>query len=95
MNYSAVALVLVCAYLWYANSLQNEIGIIKKLLVVIYESVDAKFNVLMQDIHRYHETVLQSISRLHNMTKHSVDLILVNSKKIDIINGKIDKILEK
>ncbi|AAZ38176.1 GP16 [Agrotis segetum nucleopolyhedrovirus A] len=94
MNYSALALVLLAAYLWHANSLQNEMTMIKKLLVVIYESIQARFEDISTNLAQYHETVLNNLSKLHNMTKHSVDLILVNSKKIDVINNKIDTLLE-
>lgn len=94
MNYSAIAVVALLAYMWHTNGLNNEISTIKKLLVVIYESVQAKFDSISNDLVQYHTTVLTSLSKLHNMTKHSVDLILVNSRKIDVINNKIDALLE-
>jgi hypothetical protein len=94
MNYSTVALVLVAAYLWHANSLGNEIAVIKKLLVVIYESVEAKFDSMSKEMGIFHTSVMETMSRLHNMTRHSIDLILINSKKIDVINGKIDTLLQ-
>jgi hypothetical protein len=94
MNYSAVALVILAAYLWHANSLHNEIGIIKKLLVVIYDTIELKLSAVSQEMSTFHGTVMQSISRLQNMTKHSIDLVLVNSAKIDVINNKIDTLLQ-
>ncbi|AIZ48569.1 gp16 [Agrotis segetum nucleopolyhedrovirus B] len=94
MNYSAVALVLLAAYLWHANSLHNEFNVIKKLLVVIFESVQARFDTITMNLAEYHESVLTSLSKLHNMTKYSVDLVLVNSKKIDVINNKIDILIK-
>nr|QNH90485.1 gp16 [Mamestra configurata nucleopolyhedrovirus A] len=93
MNYSTVILLVVAAYLWHANSLHNEIAVIKKLLVVIYESVEAKFNNISQEMSTFHTSVMTTMTRLHNMTRHSIDLILVNSRKIDDINGKIDTLL--
>ncbi|ACI28716.1 GP16 [Agrotis ipsilon multiple nucleopolyhedrovirus] len=94
MNYSAVALVLLAAYLWHANSLHNELNVIKKLLVVIFENAQARFDAITANLAEYHESVLTSLAKLHNMTKYSVDLVLVNSKKIDVINNKIDSLLE-
>ncbi|WBB27260.1 GP16 [Mythimna sequax nucleopolyhedrovirus] len=93
MNYSTVILLVVAAYLWHTNSLHSEIAVIKKLLVVIYESVEAKFNNISQEMSVFHTSVMTTMTRLHNMTRHSIDLILVNSKKIDDINGKIDTLL--
>lgn len=94
MNYSALALMLLAGYLWYANSLHNEIIVIKKLLLLIYESVQANFDSITTNLAQYQETVLTRLSKLQNMTTHSVDLILINSKKIDVINDKIDTLLE-
>ncbi|QNV47853.1 glycoprotein 16 [Alphabaculovirus altersperidaniae] len=94
MNYSAIALVLLTTYLWYANSMTGEIAIVKKLLLLIYEKLQANFDNVTSVMTEYHDSVMLNLSKLHNMTKHSVDLILINSKKIDVINNKIDTLLE-
>ncbi|QAT90296.1 GP16 [Spodoptera exempta nucleopolyhedrovirus] len=95
MNYSAAALILLTTYLWYANSLQNEIGIIKKFLFVIYETMEQKFDQVINVLNEYHEDVMTGLDKIQNMTKHSIDLILINSKKIDVINNKIDTLMNK
>ncbi|QEI03499.1 GP16 [Spodoptera cosmioides nucleopolyhedrovirus] len=94
MNYYAATLVLLTAYMWYANSMSNEIAIVKKLLLIIYETIQTNFENLTNVMTHYHDSVMLNLSKLHNMTKHSVDLILINSKKIDVINSKIDTLLE-
>jgi phage-related protein len=94
MNYYAATLVVLVTYLWYANSMSNEIAIVKKLLLLIYETIQSNFENLTNVMTEYHESVMSNLSKLHNMTKHSVDLILINSKKIDVINNKIDTLLE-
>lgn len=95
MNYSAAALILLTTYLWYANSLQNEIGFIKKFLFVIYETMEQKFDQVINVLNEYHEDVMTGLDKIQNMTKHSIDLILINSKKIDVINNKIDTLMNK
>ncbi|AXU41610.1 GP16 [Spodoptera eridania nucleopolyhedrovirus] len=94
MNYYAVTLIALTTYVWYANSMTNEIAIVKKLLLLIYETLQTNFENITNVMTEYHDSVMLNLSKLHNMTKHSVDLILVNSKKIDVINNKIDTLLE-
>ncbi|AYN44968.1 gp16 [Alphabaculovirus alterspexiguae] len=95
MNYSAVALILLTTYLWYANSLQNEFQVIKKFLIIIYETMESKFDQIINLLNEYHENVLTGLDKIQNMTKHSIDLILINSNKIDVINNKIDSLVNK
>ena len=94
MNYFATTLVVLAAYLWYANSINNEFAIVKKLLVLIYETIQENFQHVTKIMSKYHDDVIINLSKLHNMTKHSIDLILINSKKIDVINDKIDSLLQ-
>nr|QED39926.1 GP16 [Spodoptera frugiperda multiple nucleopolyhedrovirus] len=94
MNFSGAALVLLAAYLWYANSMANEINLVKKFLLLIYETTKTKFDDVTKLMSDYHETIVQNLEKLHNMTKHSIDLIVINSRKIDVINGKIDSLLD-
>ncbi|UJZ88979.1 gp16 [Erannis ankeraria nucleopolyhedrovirus] len=95
MNYSMVALVLLVGYMIHSGSLMNEIQAIKQLLVVTYEMIESKFANLTNDLFLIKNETMMLFEHLQNSSKHSIELILNNSNKIDVINNKIDVILNR
>ncbi|AHH82697.1 GP16 [Buzura suppressaria nucleopolyhedrovirus] len=95
MNYSAVALILLVAYMWHAGSLMREIYAIKELLVAIYEMIENKFYSLSEDLASFKNQSVVMLELLHNNTRHTIDLVVNNSQKLDMVNTKIDVILNR
>ncbi|ADB84451.1 Gp16 [Apocheima cinerarium nucleopolyhedrovirus] len=95
MNYSTVALVLLVGYMIHSGSLMNEIQAIKQLLVITYEMIESKFANLTNDLFLIKNETMMLFEHLQNSSKHSIKLILNNSNKIDVINNKIDVILNR
>ncbi|QYC92778.1 GP16 [Trabala vishnou gigantina nucleopolyhedrovirus] len=92
MNVYAIMLCLLAAYLWQAGSLTSEIKIIKRLLVTLYDIIESKTNQLTDDMFAFKNELVQLVNRLHNNT---VELIMNNTNKIDMISDKIDVLLTR
>ncbi|ACO53588.1 gp16 [Euproctis pseudoconspersa nucleopolyhedrovirus] len=95
MNYSAALLVAVVVYLWYADSLVQEIATIKRLLVAVYDVMLVKFDSIATQLHDFQNATTQMLNSLHNSTAHTINLVIENGKKIDVINKKIDYIINR
>lgn len=95
MNYSAVALILLVAYMWHAGSLMREIYTIKQLLMTIYEMIENKFHSLGEELTSFRNQSTAIFQQLQNNTKYTIDLVVNNSRKLDILNTKIDVILNR
>lgn len=93
MNYSTVALVLLMGYMWHANSMSQEIAIIKRLSISIYELLQERFEIIVVDLNALREQSNEFFNLLHNETSHIINMVTNNSKKIDTIDNKIDLIL--
>ncbi|AKN80607.1 GP16 [Perigonia lusca single nucleopolyhedrovirus] len=93
MNYSAVALILLLAYMWQSGSLLHEIETVKRLLVLVYEMIEFKFNVIFDELTSIRNETIFYLDRLQNTTKQTLELVYNNGRNIDKINTKIDTLL--
>lgn len=94
MNYSLTALILLLAYMWHSGTLLQEVAIIKRLLVATYEIVQVKFDTIINDLHQAQRDIIKYVDNVHNTTLSTFSLVVDNSKKIDVLNDKIDIILQ-
>ncbi|QWO71664.1 GP16 [Orgyia pseudotsugata single capsid nuclopolyhedrovirus] len=95
MNYSAVILVALIAYMWHSGSLFNEMQIVKKLLIATYEMIERQFGGIAAELMTIKDETGRMLSHLHNATKHTIDLVTDNGRKIDTLNIKVDAILNE
>ncbi|QHB21807.1 gp16 [Artaxa digramma nucleopolyhedrovirus] len=95
MNYSAALLILFTVYMWHAGSLAHEIATIKKLLLAVYDAMLVKFDSLATQLYDFQNVTAQMLNALQNSTAHTINLVIENGKKIDVINKKIDYIINR
>ncbi|AAY84064.1 GP16 [Chrysodeixis chalcites nucleopolyhedrovirus] len=95
MNYSALALVLLLAYLWQTGSIAYELAAIKKLLTFIYRAIEDRFDSIVYDMAKFRNDTMSYLNRIQNTTKFTYDLVMTNGNKIDMINQKIDTIINR
>ncbi|AJD80816.1 16 kDa glycoprotein [Pseudoplusia includens SNPV IE] len=95
MNYYAVTLVLLLAYLWHAGSISHELAAIKKMLTFIYEAIEDRFDAIVYDMAKFRNDTMTYLIRIQNTTKITYNLVMANGNKIDVINQKIDTIINR
>ncbi|AUF81648.1 ac130 [Malacosoma neustria nucleopolyhedrovirus] len=92
MNLSAIMLCILVVYMWHAGSLTHEVKVIKRILIAVYETLEQKTAQLTEDMFAFKNELMLMVNKLHNDT---VALIMNNTKKIDMINDKIDVLLTR
>ncbi|ABY65844.1 gp16 [Orgyia leucostigma nucleopolyhedrovirus] len=95
MNYSAIILIALVAYLWHTGSLFDELQALKQLLIATYEMIERQFNNLAIDLALIKNETTGMLVRLQNATAHTIRLVADNGRKIDSLNTKIDNILQE
>ncbi|QEI03698.1 GP-16 [Rachiplusia nu nucleopolyhedrovirus] len=95
MNYSTVALFVLLAYLWQTGNLMHEVEAIKKFLHVMYETIEYRFDTLVEDLALLRRDTLLLLHRIQNTTRETYDMVISNGNKIDYINNKLDNLLIK
>ncbi|ABF47454.1 GP16 [Clanis bilineata nucleopolyhedrovirus] len=93
MNLSTIMLVLLMAYLWQTNSLTYEIGVLKKLVKSMHVLIMAKFTEIANEIMSMRNETLLYLNSLQNTTATTLHLVYNNSRKLDMLNSKLDTYL--
>ncbi len=93
MNYSSVALLVLLAYLWQSGNLVHEVTAIKGFLNVMYETIEYRFDLLVEDLSSLRKDTLNMLDKIQNTTRNTYDMVISNGNKIDLINNKIDNLV--